>query len=332
MVQRLTSDESGGLRRTVAIVVIVAGLVLLAFIVWITVKLSGSNAWSEIAHVVGPVVGWLVLALVTAFFAALASRSERRHAVNVATAGAEANSAAAASSAAAGTVTPAAVVVASQPWRGSALAGLAVLAFSMALVSSSQLGHLRSATQFELRAKDNVAWCTQRECTAAERAAACTGTTPCFENIAACDATLSAPASAMTKEPVPIDLSVYCGHAKPQQMPVAKADYGSKGDDVVLSFAAAKTTWQNERVWRWFVKLPPGEQPIDVHLTFVGDTIAVPLARIVVSQPTTLAGLTESTTAIGGFITAVIGLFGTLGALVKGLRGTSATVVTPNES
>lgn len=319
-VQRLTSDAAGGLRRTVGIVILLAALVLLAIVVWVTVRLSGTNAWSEIAHVVGPVVGWLVLALVTAFFAALAGRSERRHAVSVATAGATGSAG-----------SPGTTVVASQPWRGSALAGLAVLAFSMALVSSSQLGHLRSATQFALRAKENVPWCTQRECTASERAAACSGQTPCFETIEPCEATLSAPGNAMSEEPVPIDVSVFCGHAKPRQMPNAEATYGAKSDNVVLAFASAKTISQNERVWRWFVRFNPGEQPVDVHLTFVGDTVAVPLARIAVSKPTTLAGLTESTTAIGGFLTALIGLLGTLGALLKGLRGASATVVTPSE-
>jgi hypothetical protein len=64
-------------------------------------------------------------------------------------------------------------------------------------------------------------------------------------------------------------------------------------------------------------------------LIFAGDAIAAPLVRLQVYQPTTVAGLQESTTAIGGLLTAIIGLFGTVGALLKGMRGRSATVVMP---
>jgi hypothetical protein len=229
-------------------------------------------------------------------------------------------------------------VVASQPWRGSALAGLSILAFSLSIVSSSQLGHLRSATEFELRKKENVAWCDQRECTAAEKAAPaakappCNGAAPCVETIGPCTASLVAPSIAATGERVPIDLSVHCPLAKPQQMPNATADYGDgkESTTVTVSFVGAKTTFQNERVWRWFVQFPqPGEQPVDVRMKFAADAIAGPLVRVQVFQPTTIAGLQESTTAIGGLLTALVGLFGTVGALFKGLRGRSATVVMP---
>ncbi len=57
--------------------------------------------------------------------------------------------------------------------------------------------------------------------------------------------------------------------------------------------------------------------------------IAAPLVRIQIYKPTTVASLQESTTAIGGLLTAIVGLFGTIGALFKGLRGRSATVVVP---
>ena len=263
-----------------------------------------------------------MLALATAAFAVIADRSEKRHAVAVAAVGATA----------AGADMSAPRVVASQPWRGSALAGLAILAFSLSIVSSSQLGHLRSPTNFELRQKDNVAWCTQRECTDAERAAPCDGKTPCSETVGPCKAELVAPSIAATGEQVPIDLSVYCPQAKPQQMPTATATYGGKPTpaNVVASFESAKTTYQNERVWRWFVHFASeGEQPVDVRMTFAGDTIAGPLVRLQIYQPRTIAQLQESTTAIGGLLTAIVGLFGTIGALFKGLRGRSATVVMP---
>jgi len=113
-------------------------------------------------------------------------------------------------------------------------------------------------------------------------------------------------------------------------MPAAVAVYGGQPSSAVTSFEAAKTTYVNERVWRWFVAFPTeGEQPIDVRMSFAGDPIAAPLVRIQVYKPTTIAGLQESTTAIGGLLTALIGVFGTIGALFKGLRGRSATVVMP---
>jgi hypothetical protein len=113
-------------------------------------------------------------------------------------------------------------------------------------------------------------------------------------------------------------------------MPTAQAKYGGPPANVTVSFEGAKTTFQNERVWRWFVQYPTeGEQPVDVRMSFAGDAIAGPLVRVQVNRPTTIAGLQESTTAIGGLLTAVVGLFGTIGALFKGLRGRSATVVMP---
>ena len=322
IVTGLSSATSTTLRRRVAIAVLVGAIVFLAFLAYETWRLSQTNDWSEIVRHVGPPVGWLVLALVTALFAVVADRSEKRHAVAVAAVGATA----------AGADMSAPRVVASQPWRGSALAGLAILAFSLSIVSSSQLGHLRSATDFELRKKDDVAWCMQRECTPAEKVAPCGGKTPCLETVGPCKAELVAPSIAATGEQVPIDLSVYCPSAKPQQMPTATATYGGAPPppNVAVSFAAAKTTYQNERVWRWFVQFPKeGEQPVDVRMKFAGDSIAGPLVRLQIYQPTTVAGLQESTTAIGGFLTAIVGLFGTIGALFKGLRGRSATVVMP---
>ena len=308
IVAGLSSATSTKLRRRIAMGVLVAALVFFAFLIFEAWRLSQTNDWSEIVRHLGPPVGWLVLALVTALFAVVADRSEKRHAVAVAAVGATA----------AGTDMSAPRVVASQPWRGSALAGLAVLAFSLAIVSSSQLGHLRSATTFELRKKENVAWCKQRECSAAEVASPCNGVTPCNgESIGPCTATLVAPSIAATAEQVPIDLSVYCASAKPQQMPTAQATYGDQTSTAVVSFAAAKTTLQNERVWRWFAQFKAGEQPVDVRLTFAGDAIAAPLVRLEVYQPTTIAGLQESTTAIGGLLTAIIGLFGTVGALAQ---------------
>jgi hypothetical protein len=322
IVSGLSSATSTTVRRRLAIAVLVAAVVFLALLAYEAWRLSQTNDWSEIVRHVGPPVGWLVLALATAVFAVVADRSEKRHAVAVAAVGATA----------AGADMSAPRVVASQPWRGSALAGLSILAFSLSIVSSSQLGHLRSATDFELRKKENVAWCTQRECTPAEKAAPCDGKTPCSETIGPCKAELVAPSIAATGEQVPIDLSVYCPTAKPQQMPTATAAYGPTPtpSNVVVSFEAAKTTYQNERVWRWFVQFPKeGEQPVDVRLTFADDSIAGPLVRLQIYQPTTVAGLQESTTAIGGLLTAVVGLFGTIGALFKGLRGRSATVVMP---
>jgi len=321
IVQGLSSATSTTVRRRIAIAVLVAAVLFFAFLAFEAWRLSQTNDWSEIVRHLGPPVGWLVLALITALFAVVADRSEKRHAVAVAAVGATA----------AGTDMSAPRVVASQPWRGSALAGLAVLAFSLSIVSSSQLGHLRSATDFELRKKENVAWCTQRECSPAEAAAPCNGATPCAETIGPCTASLTAPSMATIGEQIPVDLSVYCPLAKPQQMPAAKATYGPPSSNAVTSFAGAKTTYQNERVWRWFVDFPKeGEQPVDVRLSFADDAIAVPLVRIQVNRTTTIAGLQESTTAIGGLLTALVGLFGTIGALFKGLRGRSATVVMPD--
>ena len=200
----------------------------------------------------------------------------------------------------------------------------------MSIISSSQLGHLRSATQFELRKKENVAWCAERECSAAEKAAPCNGATPCAETIGPCTAAIVASSMATTGEQVAIDLSIYCPLAKPQQMPNAKSTYVGAPSNVTISFGGAKTTYQNERVWRWLVQFPKdGEQPVDLRMSFAGDAIAGPLVRVHVYQPTTIAGLQQSTTAIGGFLSALVGLFGTIGALLKGLRGRSATVVLP---
>ena len=320
IVAGMSSATSTKVRRRIAMAVLVAALIFFAFLIFEAWRLSQTNDWSEIVRHLGPPVGWLVLALVTALFAVVADRSEKRHAVAVAAVGATA----------AGTDMSAPRVVASQPWRGSALAGLAVLAFSLSIVSSSQLGHLRSGTSFELRKKEDVAWCTLRECTPAEKAAPCNGATPCAETIGPCTATLVAPSIAATAEQVPIDLSVYCASAKPRQMPIATATYGEPPSPAIASFRAAKTIYQNERVWRWFAQFPKaGEQPVDVRLTFADDAIAAPLVRLQVYQPTTIAGLQESTTAIGGLLTAIIGLFGTAGALLKGMRGRSATVVMP---
>ena len=320
IVKGLSSATSSTLRRRLAIAVLVAAVVFLAFLAYSSWRLSQTNDWSEIFRHVGPPVGWLVLALCTAFFAVIADRSEKRHAVAVAAVGATA----------AGADMSAPRVVASQPWRGSALAGLAVLAFSLSIVSSSQLGHLRSGTEFTLRQKDNVAWCAQRECSPAEKAAPCNGATPCSETIGPCTAELVAPSIAATGEQVPIDLSVYCPRAGPQKMPSADASYGPPQSGAIVSFAGAKTTYVNERVWRWFVQFPKdGEQPVDVRMSFAGDGIAAPLVRIQIYKPTTVASLQESTTAIGGLLTAIVGLFGTIGALFKGLRGRSATVVMP---
>ena len=313
----LSSVVTDTVRRRVVTAVLLAALVFLAFLGFSAWRLSQSNGWSELSEVLGPPLGWLALAIVVGVFAVFADRNEKRHAVAVATAGAGA----------AGTDGSAPRVVASQPWRGAALAGLAILAFSMSVVASTRLGHLRSATDFELRKKIDVAWCSQRECSDAERKAPCDGTAPCTETIESCIATLTAPSSAFTDELVPVDLDVDCPLAKPRQMPNATATYGPAGSSAVASFEQAKTNRQNERAWRWFVKLPHGEQPVDVRLSFAGDAVALPLVRIQVAQPTTLATLQESTTALGGLLTALIGLFGTIGALFKGLAARSATVV-----
>jgi hypothetical protein len=316
----VSSATSEPVRRRAAIGILVAVILFLGFLAYETWRLSRSNEWLEIVHTVKVPFGWLVLSLVTAALAVMADRSEKRHAVAVATAGATA----------AGTDMSGTRVVASQPWRGAALAGLAVVAFSLALISSSQLGHLRSENAFVLRKKENVAWCAQRQCQPDEqKPASCSGAAPCLETIEPCVASLWAPANASTEEQVPVDLSISCPRAKPQQMPNAKAAYGAKAA-AVTSFENAKTENANERVWRWFVTFPKGEQPVDVHLSFAGDDIAVPLVRIQVSQPTTLAGLQESTTAIGGLLTALVGVLGTLGALLKGLRARSATVIAPD--
>ncbi len=318
IVEGLSSPATTTARRRVAVAVLLAAVLFFLFLVYSAWRLSQTNDTSEIVRHLGQPVGWLIVALATAGFAVVADRSEKRHAVAVAAVGATA----------AGADMAAPRVVASQPWRGSALAGLAVLAFSLSIVASLGLGHLRSATDFELRQKSNVAWCTQRECTPAEQAAPCNGAKPCAETIGPCTASVVAPSIASTGEQVAIDLSVYCPKSPPQQMPNAQATYGSQPTPAV--FANAKTTTVNERVWRWFVQFPTaGEQPVDVRMSFAGDPIAAPLVRIQVSQPTTIAGLQESTTAIGGLLTALVGLFGTIGALFKGLRGRSATVVMP---
>jgi hypothetical protein len=290
--QRLGSDSSSGIRRVLAIIVLVAGIAFLAFIAWVTWSVSKSNDWAEIRQVVGPIVAWALLAIATACAAVLADRGERRHAVSVA----------AASAAAAGTPAAGPIVVSTRAWRGSALAGLAILAFSLSLVSSTRLGHLRSTTQFDLRGKGDVATCVAK---------------------------LWAPTIAGTDDQIAIDLSVYCPKAPAQQMPTVAATYGdpSTSAKVVTSFAGAKTLRQNERIWRWFVVFASGEQPLDVRIAFLGDQAAVPLERIIVSRPTTLAGLQEYTTSIGGLLGAMIGVFGTLGSLFKGWRGQSSTVV-----
>ncbi|HEV3087930.1 MAG TPA: hypothetical protein VGX96_11955 [Candidatus Elarobacter sp.] len=290
----LGSDSAAGVRRLLSIIVLVAGIVFLGFVAWIVLQVRASNDWAEIRQVFGPIVAWAVLAVVTACAAVIVDASERRNALRLA-----------AARAGAAATESGAMTVSTHSWRGSALAGLAFLAFSLALVSSTQIGHLRSITAFDLRGRDNVA--------------------PCVAKI-------WSPAIALTDDHVPIDLSVYCANAPPNGMPAVAASYGSDNVKVVTSFAAAKTTRPGERVWRWFVTFGSGEQPLDVHLTFIGDQIAVPLDRIAVSKPTTLGTLTEDTTAIGGLLGAVIGVLGTLGSLFKGWRGQSSTVVTTDQS
>lgn len=299
---QLGSDTTAGVRRTVAIIVIIAAVAFLAFVVWIALQYRTSNSWPQIREVVDPIFAWTLLAVITACASVIADGAERRHAVRLAQAQATAQAAAPAGSAA--------MVVSTRTWRGTALAGLAIVAFSLALVSANRLGHLRSTTTFGLREKGDVK---------------------------ACAATILAPSDATTEDRVPIDLSVYCQDAPPQQMPAIAASFGAdagtdSGTKVVTSFAAAKTLRQNERVWRWFVTFGSGEQPLDVHLTFLGDSIVVPLSEISVSRPTTLASLQEQTTALGGLLGAAIGVLGTLGSLFKSWRGGSSTVVTPGES
>ncbi|MDB5068911.1 MAG: hypothetical protein JWM87_22 [Candidatus Eremiobacteraeota bacterium] len=316
--QQLGSSSSSGIRRVLALIVLIAGIAFLGFVAWVTRDVSKSNDWSEIVHIVGPVVAWALLAIATACAAVLADRSERRHAVDVA----------AASSVASGTVASGPVVVSTRAWRGSALAGLAILAFSLSLVSSTRLGHLRSITDFALRGKPNVEQCVARTCSKPEAQKCATASCP-TANVAPCEAELWAPSTAAPDDRVAIDLSVYCPNAPPQQMPTVTASYGDTATKVITSFAQAKTLRPNERVWRWFVTFPSGEQPLDVRVVFLDDPMLVPLGRINVSHPTTLAGLQEYTTSLGGLLGAVIGLFGTLGSLFKGWRGQSSTIVGP---
>jgi len=294
VVRGLGSDTVGGVRRVVSIIVLVAAIAFLGFVVWVVLQVRASNDWSEVRQVFGPVVAWALLAVVTACAAVIADGSERRNALRLA----------AARAGAAGTASGP-VTVSTHTWRGSALAGLAILAFSLALVSSTQIGHLRSITTFDLRGHDNVA--------------------PCVAKV-------WVPSIALTDDRVPIDLSVSCPNAPAGKMPAVAASYGQDDAKVVTSFAAAKTMRPNERVWRWFVTFGSGEQPLDVRLTFIGDQVAVPLDRISVSKPTTLVSLTEYTTALGGLLGAAIGVLGTLGSLFKGWRGQSSTVVTTDPS
>ena len=281
----LGSDSAAGVRRVLSIIVLIAGIVFLGVVAWIVLQVRASNDWSEIQQVCGPVVAWALLAVFAACAAVIADARERRNALRLASARAGATATAASTNA----------------WRGSALAGLAILAFSLALVSSTQIGHLRSITTFNLRGTDTVA--------------------PCVAKV-------WAPTIARTDDQIPIDLSVYCPNAPAGGMPALAASYGADAVKVVTAFAAAKTMRPSERVWRWFVTFGSGEQPLDVRLTFIGDQIAVPLARISVAKPTTLMSLTEYTTAIGGLLGAVIGVLGTIGSLFKGWRGQSSTVVT----
>jgi hypothetical protein len=311
---RLSSDSGGGLRRTLAIAVLVAVVILLAIVAYVTSRVSQSNDWAETAEVVGPIIAWALLALVTAFAAVLADRAERRHAVNVAAAGA------AAAAGATGAGAPGPMVVSSRAWRGSALAGLAILAFSLSLVTSTRLGHLRSLTVFDLRGKANVAECAARTCSPTEAQQCSTKGCPDV-TVEPCVAKIWAPSSATTEDLIAIDLSVYCPQAPPQRMPPVSATYGQPGGKALTSLSDAKTIRQNERVWRWFIKFESGEEPLDVRLTFVGDQMAIPLARLRVAKPTTISSLQEYATALGGLLGAVIGLFGTLGSLLKGWRG-----------
>jgi hypothetical protein len=301
VLRQLDSQPTSGARRAVAIIVVVAAVAFLAFTIWIALQYRSSNSWSEIREVVDPIVAWTMVAVVTACAAVIVDTVDRRHAVRMAQAG---------SSGAAATPAGGAVVVSGRAWRGTALAGLAIVAFSLALVASHGMGHLRSTTTFGLRLNTTVQ---------------------------ACVATLLAPSTATTDDRVAIDLSVYCKDAPIGQMPPVAASFGPEnGSDpsakVVTSFAAAKTQRISERVWRWFVTFPNGEQPLDVRLTFAGDRVAVPLGRIVIARPTTLASLQEQTTAIGGLLGALIGVLGTLGAFFRSWRGAASTVVTPADT
>ncbi len=289
----LGSDGAAGVRRALSIIVLIAGIVFLGVVAWIVPQVRASNDWAEIQQVCGPIIAWALVAVSAACAAVIADATERRNALRLAAA--RAGTAAA----------DGPVAVSTHPWRGSALAGLAIIAFSLALVSSTQFGHLRSITTFDLRGRDPVAPCVAR---------------------------LWAPSIARTDDQVPIDLSVSCPSAPPGRMPTVAASYGADGAKVVTAFAAAKTQRPGERVWRWFVTFASGEQPLDVRLTFLDDQIAVPLDRISVSKPTTLQSLTEDTTAIGGLLGAVIGVLGTIGSLFKGWRGRSSTVVTTDPS
>lgn len=290
----LGSDSAAGVRRVLSIIVLIAGIVFLGVIAWIVLQVRASNDWSEIRQVCGPIIAWALLAVFTACAAVIADASERRNALRLAAARAGAAATAAGP-----------MVASTRTWRGSALAGLAILSFSLALVSSTQIGHLRSITKFDLRGRDTIA--------------------PCVAKV-------WSPAIAITDDYVAVDLSVYCPNAPVNGMPAVAASYGQPDAKAVTAFNAAKTMRPNERVWRWFVTFRSGEQPLDVRLSFLGDQIAVPLDRISVSKPTTLMSLTEYTTAIGGLLGAVIGVLGTLGSLFKGWRGQSSTVVTTDAS
>ena len=363
-------------RRGLEIAVLISGIVLLVVIGWITSRVADSNARADIAQILGPIVAFALLAIALAVTATLVDRNERRHELDVAKAGVA-------------TVAGSAVVP-TKPWRGSAFAGLAILAFSLSLISSSQLGRLRSTTDFVLRDKHNVPQCAAWACDDVERtlltnkckysahdesidphedtpdseiakldaaygawvAGGRNGVPPkrytyghdCFVYVHQCAAKLLAPTAATTNDEVAIDLSVSCPDAPPQRMPLVDAHYFAepyespparlpevvpdKGPAVHNSFAQAKTLTQNARTWRWFVRYPSGQQPLDIKLTFLGDTMVIPYKRINVSEPTTIAGLQQYTTAIGGLLGALVGLFGTIGSLLKGIRGHSSTVVT----
>lgn|GEM_PF-1903304 len=375
----------GRLLQVLETVVLVSVLAFVAFIAWNVRQLSMSNDWSAIERIVGPIVGFALLAIATAGAAVIVGRSERRH--ELAVVGAGASGAA---------VTPhAPVVVPTRPWRGSALAGLAIVALGFSILASARLGHLRTGTEFTLREKQNVAQCDAWNCTPSEYnrlSKACSAATDtsdkayvakqaadygdnCYVRVAQCAARLLAPLSASTEDQVAIDLVVRCDDAPPQRMPritavyygesVTKCDPEDKTHGNVTqgwtgyrhptgempcykrydteqpsgalpvhrSFALARTKVQNERVWRWFVSFKnggtarSGDHPIDVQLTFLDDAVTIPLKSIAVSTPTTLGSLQEYTTALGGLLGALIGLFGTIGSLLKGLRGHSSTVV-----
>ena len=380
----------GTLRQILVTLVLVFAVGFVAFIVWNAWQLSTSNDWSTIERIVGPIVGFALLAIATAGAAVIVGRSERRHELAVVGAGASA----------AGATAHAPVVVPTRPWRGSALAGLAIIALGFSIISSARLGHLRTGTDFELRDKHNVAQCDAWNCAQSDydrlskTCSASTQTTDekyvakqppsygdnCFVHVEKCAARLVAPLSASTEDQVAIDLIVTCNGAPAQRMPRVSAVYYGESvtkcdpEDKVhgntaqgwsayrhptgempcykrydaeqpsgalpvhRSFALAKTTVQNQRVWRWFVSFKnagqnapggvrSGEHPIDIQLTFLDDTMAIPLKSIAVAAPTTLATLQEYTTALGGLLGALIGLFGTIGSLLKGLRGHSSTVI-----